>query len=125
MNLVAVTRILNEDDIVEAFVRHHAPMLVHHIFLDNGSTDRTVEILRALKDEGLSITVFQNGSVYFFEETHNTLLYRLAVQECGADWVVFLDCDEFVDARGQEGGLPACLQSMPADAVHGLIEMTN
>ncbi len=125
MRLVAVTRVLNEDDIVEAFVRHHAPILVHHIFLDNGSIDRTVEILRALKDEGLPITVFQNGSVCFFEETHNTLLYRLAVRECCADWVVFLDCDEFIDARGQEGGLPACLRSMPADAVHGLIEMTN
>ena len=125
MRLVAVTRVLNEDDIVEAFVRHHAPTLVHHIFLDNGSTDRTVEILRALKEEGLPITVFQNGSVCFFEEAHNTLLYRLAVQECAADWVLCLDCDEFIDARGHEGGLLACLRSMPADAVHGLVEMTN
>ena len=48
MRLVAVTKILDEADIVEAFARHTANYVSHHIFLDNGSVDGTVEILKAL-----------------------------------------------------------------------------
>jgi hypothetical protein len=61
--LVGITRVLNEDDIVEAFVRHHATMVDHHVFVDNGSTDETIAILRALKDEGLNISVFHMNLV--------------------------------------------------------------
>lgn len=96
MNLVSVTRILNEDDIVEAFVRHNITSLSHMIFLDNGSTDRTLEILRALKEEGLPLSVFQGPSLTFDEVSANTWLYRLADQLHKADWVVFLDADEFL-----------------------------
>ncbi len=97
MNLVSVTRILNEDDIVEAFVRHNAASLTHMIFLDNGSTDRTVDILRALKEDGLPLSVFQGLSLTFDEVSANTWLYRLADQLHKADWVVFLDADEFLN----------------------------
>lgn len=100
MRIVAVTRILNEDDIVEAFVRHHATQVDHHVFLDNGSTDRTLEILKALHAEGIPLTVMQNRSVTFCEGQHNTFLFQIAVQACGADWVQFLDADEFVNPRG-------------------------
>ena len=47
MTLIGITRVLNEDDIVEAFVRHHATMVDHHLILDNGSSDETVNILKA------------------------------------------------------------------------------
>ncbi len=100
MRIVAATRILNEDDIVEAFVRHHATMVDHHVLLDNGSTDRTLDILRALHAEGIPLTVMQNRSVTFCEAQHNTFLFQIAVQACGADWVQFLDADEFVHPRG-------------------------
>ena len=94
--LISVTRILNEDDIVEAFVRHNAVSLNHMIFLDNGSTDTTLAILRALQKEGLPLTVFQGPSLSFDEVSANTWLYRLADQLHKADWVVFLDADEFL-----------------------------
>jgi len=35
MKLIAVTRIRNDDDIVESFVQHHARIVDQHIFLDN------------------------------------------------------------------------------------------
>ncbi len=41
MRLVAVTRVLNEDDIIEAFVRHHAPLLAHHLLLDKSAHEWT------------------------------------------------------------------------------------
>jgi hypothetical protein len=58
--IVSVTRILNEDDIVEAFVRHNAVHADHMLFLDDSSIDRTLEILQTLQVEGFPLTVFQN-----------------------------------------------------------------
>ena len=93
---VAVTRILNEDDIAEAFVRHNAAHVDHMLFLDNGSTDRTLVILRALQAEGFPLIVFQNLAVSFDEIGANSWAYQMASQLLGASWVVYLDADEFI-----------------------------
>lgn len=101
MRIVGVSRVLNEADIVEPFIRHHAALLDLHIVLDNGSTDGTVELLRALRAEGLELQAYQTTSPLFMEQAYNTGLYRLALQE-GADWVFFLDADELLVLRGVE-----------------------
>jgi glycosyltransferase involved in cell wall biosynthesis len=95
--IVSVTRILNEDDIAEAFVRHNARHADHMLFLDNGSTDATLPILYALKQEGLPLAVFSTPSVNFEEVAANSWAYQAASQLFGADWVVFIDADEFIN----------------------------
>ncbi len=109
MKIVAVTRILDEADIAEAFVRHTARHVGHHVLLDNGSRDGTREILAELGREGLPITVFGTGSVAYAEGEAATWLYRCAAVDHGADWVVFLDADEFIDDRAAPGGLAGLL----------------
>lgn len=94
--IVSFTRILNEDDIVEAFARHNAAHVDHMLFLDNGSTDRTLVILRALQAEGFPLTVFQNLSVSFDQIGANNWAYQMASQLLGASWVSYLDADEFI-----------------------------
>ncbi len=114
MKLVAVTRILDEADLVEAFVRHTAAHVGHHVLLDNGSRDGTREILAELAAEGLPITVFGTGSVAFNEARANTWLFGRAAADHGADWVVFLDADEFIDDRQAPGGLAGVLAGWDA-----------
>lgn len=99
MKLVAVTRVLNEDDIVEAFVRHTARHVDHHILMDGGSVDRTVEILLALQQEGLSVTVMQSRSVSFVDANVQTAMFMHAAHVLAADWVLHLAPDEFIDDR--------------------------
>ena len=94
--IVSFTRVLNEDDIIEAFVRHHAAHVDEMLFLDNGSTDRTAEILKALQEEGFPLKLFRNYAVSFDEIAINSWGYQIASQVLGADWVVFLDADEFI-----------------------------
>ncbi|HTQ70762.1 MAG TPA: glycosyltransferase family 2 protein [Acidocella sp.] len=96
MKIVSFTRVLNEDDIIEAFVRHNAAHIDEMLFLDNGSTDRTIEILKALRDEGFPLKLFRNYAVSFDEIAINSWGYQAASQVMGADWVVFLDADEFI-----------------------------
>jgi hypothetical protein len=61
MQIVAITRVLNEADIIESFVRHTARFVGHHILMDNGSTDGTIDILAALKREGVPLgTTYEN-----------------------------------------------------------------
>jgi hypothetical protein len=120
--LVSMTRILNEDDIVEAFVRHNIVHLNHMIFLDNGSTDRTLAILAALKAEGLPLTVFQSQALIFDELSSNTWGYRLAAQVHRAGWVVFLDADEFLDVGGT---LARVLESQPPKQMAVQVQLTH
>jgi hypothetical protein len=124
MMLVAVTRIRNDDDIVEAFVRHHAASIDRHLFLDNGSTDRTLDILHALRREGLPIAVFGNSATSFAETSQNTLLLRHAVG-IGATWVLHLDCDEFIDTRRLGGQLREFLGGLPEAAPCAQAVMLN
>lgn len=98
MRVVGVSRVLNEADVIEAFIRHHATLLDLHILLDNGSTDGTIDILRALHAEGVPLQVYQTQSPLFMEQAYNTGLYRLALQEA-ADWVFYLDADELLVMR--------------------------
>lgn len=115
MKLIGVVRIRNEDDIVEAFARHHLRLLDRLIFLDNASLDRTPEILRALGEEGLAVEIRTTHSPLSAEAVHNTLLARAAV-DLGADWVIHLDADEFIDPRPLPGSLHAALETAPPAA---------
>lgn len=124
MRIIAATRVRNEEDIIEAMVRHHAPLVDAHLVLDNASTDRTPEILRALRDEGLSVHVLEDGTAHFAEAEHNTTLYRLACGAFGADWVVFLDADEFIDPRGF-ANLSAVLAAVPDDVASVGMQLRN
>jgi hypothetical protein len=120
MRLVAATRVLNEEDILEAFVRHHAGLVDHFLFLDNGSTDRSLAILRALQAEGLPLTVLQTRVAHFCEPPVLTALFQMAAR-LGADWVLMLDCDEFVDERATGVGLRGVLANLgPEQGVLGL-----
>ena len=70
------------------------------VLLDDGSTDRTLSILHSLKEEGLPLTVFSSRSIIFDELGKNTWAYYVASQLFRADWVVFIDADEFVSTEG-------------------------
>jgi glycosyltransferase involved in cell wall biosynthesis len=115
MKLVIVSRIFNEDDIVEAFVRHHARHAGQFIFLDDGSTDRTLEILRLLKEEGLPIHVVQMQSSTSDQAARSTWLYHYADENFAPDWVVFLDIDEFIDTTLANQTIIEYLKAVPSE----------
>jgi hypothetical protein len=115
MRLVAVTCLLNEEDIVESFIRHHARLVDAHLVLDQGSNDGALEILRKLQAEGSAAQVFQNRAFICAETRFNAILYNLARRLTEADWVLFLNAEDFLDTRGV-GELRGFLSIVPAEA---------
>ena len=107
---------LDEADIVEAFIRHNSHYVKHHVIIDNGSTDGTLEILHSLKNEGVPLSLYKNNGISFSEQSFMTFLYERAVEDHGADWIVCLDCDEFIDDRAVPGGLAGVLSNVRSDA---------
>lgn len=99
--IVSLTKIKNESDIVEAFVRYHVNIFDEMYFVENGSFDGTYEILCALKKEGLPITIFdESGSEFEVERFANEYLYK-AAELSKADWIVPIDTDEFLSTKNR------------------------
>ena len=94
--IVAITVVRNEIDIVEAFVRHTATLVDHHIFVDHCSHDGTGEILKSLRAEGIALTLLSNDDPAYNQPVVTNMLMRKAFNEQSADWVLPLDGDEFI-----------------------------
>ena len=63
----------------------------HFVFLDNGSTDRTVEMLCAHED----VTVLQTNAPY--QKYENTMKRYLAERFSPGKWNLCADIDELFD----------------------------
>ncbi len=97
MRSVGITCVKNEIDIIEPFVRHTLAIVDRLTVLDNGSTDGTCDVLRALEKEGLPLRIVEDPSLGKYQSGRLTRLMRDAVTgRDDADWVVPLDADEFL-----------------------------
>lgn len=96
MRLVAVSVVKNEADVIEAFVRHTAALVDHHLIVDHASTDGTREILFSLQREGHALSLFTDDALLNLQQHRSNHLARLAALEQAADWIVPLDADEFL-----------------------------
>ncbi len=105
MNIVAIAAARNEQDIIEAFVRHTLGFCGHLLLIDHGSTDDTPRILEELQKEGLAVRVLRDDRYGLLQTEHMARLLKIAAHELKADWIFTLDCDEFL-----QGEVLACLQ---------------
>jgi hypothetical protein len=94
--IVAITVVRNEIDIIESFVRHTATMVDEHLIVDHCSHDGTGEILKSLRAEGIPLTLLSNDDPAYNQPVVTNVLMRKAFDEHGADWVLPLDGDEFI-----------------------------
>lgn len=101
MKIATISKIKNEADIIESFVRYHAEIVDAMFFVENGSTDGTVSILRLLKEEGYPITVFDESEQEFDELRFINQYASLVLKSNQIDWLIPLDADEFLDAGGE------------------------
>jgi hypothetical protein len=110
--IISITRVKNEIDIIEAFVRHHSHHVDHMIVEDDDSTDGSYEVLCSLRDSGFPLSIERKSSVDYAQSRLMTALLKEAVDHLSADWIVPLDADEFIEP--EEGtSLGVILQQGP------------
>ncbi len=96
LRVAAIMMIRDEGDIIEANIRHHARLGVDHfVILDHGSDDATADILRALTDEGLPLTVLAYARDAEIELAQWYAALFAEVRARHADIVLQIDGDEF------------------------------
>jgi len=96
MRVIATTCVRNEADIIEPFVRHTLAYCGTLIVMDHGSTDATGAILDQLQKEGLPLHVIRNPVPGRLQVDNMNHLLNLAARDFAADWIFFLDADEFI-----------------------------
>ena len=100
--IVVVSMVRNEEDIIESFVRWHCAIADAMLVLDHRSTDRTKEILCALRDEGLPLILAEAEDMAYRQWEYTTELVVRAFREFSADVVCPLDADEFLLADTED-----------------------
>lgn len=93
MDIVGIAVIKNEDDVIEAMVRHNLCFVDHLHIVDNGSTDRTGVILHALAQEGLPISYEVNTALSHLQARFLSDLANDTYRNCN---LILLDADEFL-----------------------------
>ena len=124
MRVVAVSMVKDEEDAVEAFVRHTLAAADHLVVFDHHSTDRTGFVLHRLAAEGLPLTVLTDDEFEYRQAERTTALVRLAVTDHRADWVLPLDCDEFLQADSPTA-FRAFLAARPSTGSHPRLPLVN
>ncbi|MFO1281920.1 MAG: glycosyltransferase family 2 protein [Burkholderiales bacterium] len=120
MILWGVSMMRNEEDIVEAFVRHNLAILDGLLVVDHNSTDATSAILASLCAERLPLVVMRNDSPGYLQAEVTTTAARQVFARTPADFVFPLDADEFLKAPSR-GALEAFLASLPP-GTHALLD---
>src|SRR5215211_3389400 len=92
--LVVLVLLRNGRPYIKPFVEHYFSLGVKHIvFLDNGSTDGTIEALKAYDDQ--NVTVLRTGVPY---KRYNVAFKRYLVERFGRGrWTLSTDIDELFE----------------------------
>lgn len=101
MRIVGVTIARNEEDVVEASIRHNLRCLDALVVVDHASTDATSGILASLAAEGLPIEVNRDDTLGALPASYEPELVRRALER-GADVVIPTGADEFVRLPSRE-----------------------
>jgi uncharacterized coiled-coil protein SlyX len=97
MKLAVIARVNGGLDIIETFVRHHVQHFDKLIILNNGTSDDTYQVLHQLQRVYSDLVVLRQPTIGYRQHQYMLLLLRMAVDKFGADWVAFIDADEFIE----------------------------
>ena len=94
-NLVAVTMVRDEEDIIDWTIQQLLDQGVDHIIVaDNMSIDDTGFILQNLTRTG-KVTIIEDPEVGYYQDQKMTALAKMAHDEFGAEWILPFDADEY------------------------------
>ncbi|MBX3714577.1 MAG: glycosyltransferase family 2 protein [Burkholderiales bacterium] len=109
--IAGVAMVGSEADVIEAFVRHHLPLLDRLVLVVHHPLDETRPILESLVAEGLSLELREARHAAFRQAEEVAAVARELLAG-GAGFVVLLDADEFLKLP-DPGYLRRALPALP------------
>ncbi len=100
LKVFGFSMVRNEADIISSFMRQAVELFDNFVFVDVLSTDGTAEFLDDAAKRNENISVYRCRTKEKYQATMMNALARDAVR-AGADWVFFLDADEFLLVEGR------------------------
>jgi len=92
--ILAISIVKNEQDVIEAMVRHNLRFLDRLVVIDNGSVDATRNILHQLSQEFSQLTVTENNQFAWSSKRLTSCLHHYQHAH-PSEFVMGLDADEF------------------------------
>ena len=114
--VISLSMVKNEQDIIEPFLRHHAPLLDCMVILDNASVDGTRRIAIECAKELKNVIVADNDEFGYYQAERMTRLLRYCQTALFADFILLLDADEFL-ALGARSELITVLEAIPIGGI--------
>jgi glycosyltransferase involved in cell wall biosynthesis len=102
MTTSLVSMVRNETDIVETWARHVLKMFDHICIVDHCSSDGTYEYFHSLANHCKALRVLRYREKSYDQDTVFQHLRKIALDETDADWIFFLDADEFLPYQSAE-----------------------
>ncbi|MBD5095495.1 MAG: glycosyltransferase [Lachnospiraceae bacterium] len=96
MKITAIGVIKNAADVIETCIRGNSWLIDQFVFLDNMSTDRTVEILQALQAEGFQIEVISDTEIQHLQAKKMDKLCAYVYEKYPSDFIIPIDDDEII-----------------------------
>jgi len=96
MKVVGMLSVFNDEDIIEEVIEHMISQGLELVILDNGSTDRTLQLCEKFLDKGL-LKLEQYKTATFPWSIILRKLYDMAIFE-SPDWIVRSDSDQFLES---------------------------
>jgi hypothetical protein len=116
LKVYGISMIRNDADLMSAILNQAKELFDHYVIVDVQSTDGTSEVIEAYSKIWPHITHLKVR----FEEKHQGAMMTALAQEAvdaGADWVFFIDGDEFLHVDGR-ADLQHYLKAFPFDVMH-------
>jgi Glycosyl transferase family 2 len=111
-----VSLIRNEADICAAFLSRAIVLFDHIVMIDHQSTDGTRSILERFAAEYNKLDIIDYNYQGYYQAEVSTCVARHAFSQ-EADWVFFLDADEFVDVNSRSS-FDDLLAAFPHDVMY-------
>src|SRR3989442_160168 len=96
--IFSISMVRNEADILGQFLSHCAAFFDRVLLIDHLSVDGSSEIIHEAEGSGLPISRFVFPYRGYYQSELSITACRWAFSH-GADWVVFLDADEFLEVN--------------------------
>ena len=94
--IVCIGVIRNAADIIESMIRANALWADRFVFYDNMSTDRTAEIISALREEGFLVELLPDTEQSHLQKEKTLKLLRYVKEKYEPDFIMPLDDDEIL-----------------------------